>query len=59
MKHDIGYAEHSDTSSRNYHDDILSAKAAEIALDRDTPNYEKQDAKTVNAIVATKSRFGL
>jgi len=59
MKHDVAYAEHSDTSSRNYYDDILSAQAAEIALDQDTPAYEKQDAKTVNAIVATKSRFGL
>ena len=58
MKHDIGYAEHSDTS-RNYYDDILSAQAAEIALDQDTPAYGKQDAKTVNAIVATKSGFGL
>ena len=42
-----------------HYDDILSAQAAEIALDQDTPAYEKQDAKTVNAIVATKSRFGL
>ena len=34
MKHDVAYAEHSDTSSRNYYDDILSAQAAEIALDQ-------------------------
>jgi len=59
MKHDIAYAEHQDTRRRNHYDDILSSQAAEIALDSDTPEYEKQDARTVNAIVATKSRFGL
>ena len=30
-----------------------------IVLDVDTPEYEKKDAKLVNAIMAAKSRFGL
>lgn len=59
LKHDIAYATHADTPSRNYYDDVLSAEASKIALDDDTPKYEKKDAKTVNAIMATKSRFGL
>lgn len=59
MKHDIGYAAHKDTASRNYLDDILSAEASKIALVDETPGYEKQDAKMVNAIMASKSRFGL
>lgn len=59
MKHDIAYALHSDTPSRNYYDDVLSGAASNIALDDKTPNYEKQDAKTVNAVMAVKSRFGL
>jgi hypothetical protein len=59
LNHDIAYAMHNDTPSRNYYDDKLSAEASNIALDGDTPYYEKQDAKTVTAIMAAKSRFGL
>lgn len=60
LKHDIAYATHMhSTPSRNRSDDVLSAEASKIALDDDSPNYEKQDAKLVNAIMASKSRFGL
>jgi hypothetical protein len=48
-----------DTPTRNHFDDVLSAQASKITLDDNAPNYEKQDAKMVNAIMATKSRFGL
>lgn len=59
MKHDIAYSAHADTDTRNYFDDVLSAEASKIALDDNAPEYEKQDAKLVNAIMASKSRFGL
>ena len=56
--HDIAYANHTDTPARNHADDILAADASKIALS-DVPEYEKKDARTVAAIMATKSRFGL
>ena len=59
LSHDIAYATHKDTQSRNKSDDVLSARASQIVLDENTPEYEKKDAKLVNAIMAAKSRFGL
>jgi hypothetical protein len=59
LGHDIAYSKHKDTPTRNKYDDILSAGAAKIAVDERTPEYEKQDARLVNAIIAAKSRFGL
>jgi len=59
MSHDIAYSTHSDTQSRNKSDDVLAAQASQIVLDENTPDYEKKDAKLVNAIMAAKSRFGL
>lgn len=59
LSHDIAYATHKDTQSRNKSDDMLSARASQIVLDENTPEYEKKDAKLVNAIMAAKSRFGL
>jgi hypothetical protein len=59
LNHDIAYSIHSDTQSRNKSDDILAARASQIVLDENTPDYEKKDAKLVNAIMAAKSRFGL
>jgi hypothetical protein len=59
LNHDIVYATHKDTNSRNKSDDALAAQASQIVLDENTPEYEKKDAKLVNAIMAAKSRFGL
>jgi hypothetical protein len=59
LNHDIAYATYKDTPMRNKYDDILSAQAANISLDENTPEYEKKDARLVNAIIAAKSRFGL
>jgi hypothetical protein len=59
LNHDIAYSTYSDTQSRNKYDDILAARASQIVLDENTPDYEKKDAKLVNAIMAAKSRFGL
>jgi hypothetical protein len=38
---------------------VLAAQASQIVLDENTPEYEKKDAKLVNAIMAAKSKFGL
>ena len=59
LNHDIAYATHKDTHSRNKSDDVLAAQASQIVLDENTPEYEKRDAKLVNAIMAAKSKFGL
>ena len=59
LNHDIAYATHKDTNLRNKSDDVLAAQASQIVLDENTPEYEKRDAKLVNAIMAAKSRFGL
>ena len=50
---------HKDTDLRNKSDDVLAAQASQIVLDENTPEYEKKDAKLVNAIMAAKSKFGL
>ena len=57
--HDIAYATYADTKSRNVADDILAAEASKIALGPDVAEYEKKHARTVTAIMAAKSRFGL
>ena len=59
MQHDIAYSQNSDTKNRNFADDILAKVAIDIVNDPDEPAYERLQAKTVAAIMAAKSRFGL
>ena len=59
QQHDIAYATSSDVRNRNKADDILANKASQIVMESDTPDYEKQDARLVTGIIATKSRFGM
>ena len=59
LHHDLAYAESSDVKARNKADDVLASKAAQIVMDSNTPDYEKQDGRLVTGIIATKSRFGL
>ena len=59
QQHDIAYATSSDVRNRNKADDILANKASQIVMESDTPDYEKQDARLVTGIMATKSRFGM
>jgi transposase InsO family protein len=59
MQHDIAYSQNSDTKNRNAADDVLAKVATEIATDENEPEYERKQARTVAAIMATKSRFGL
>jgi len=59
LNHDVAYAAHKDTAARNVADDGLAAAAAKIAVSDDAPEYEKQNARTVAALMAAKSRFGL
>ena len=57
--HDVAYAAHKVTESRNHTDDVLAAAASKIALSDDVPEYEKKDARTVAAIMSAKSRLGM
>jgi len=57
--HDMAYAAHKDTTSRNHADDVLAAAASKIALSDDAPEYEKKDARTVAATMSAKSRLGM
>ena len=59
MRHDIAYSQNSDTKNRNVADDILAKDAIDIANNVNDPAYERQQARSVAAIMATKSRFGL
>jgi hypothetical protein len=59
MQHDIAYSQNSDTKNRNVADDILAKSAMDIVNDVNEPAYERQQARTVAAIMAGKSRFGL
>lgn len=59
MQHDIAYSQNSDTNNRNVADDILAKAAMDIVNDMNEPAYERQQARTVAAIMAAKSRFGL
>lgn len=58
LNHDVAYANHKDTAGRNVADDVLAAASSKIALS-DAPEWERKDAKTVTAIMAAKSRFGM
>ena len=58
-QHDIAYSQNSDTKNRNVADDILAKLAMDIANNVNEPAYERQQARTVAAVMATKSRFGL
>jgi hypothetical protein len=59
QQHDIAYATSSEVRGRNKADDVLANKASQIVMDSSTPDYEKQDARLVTGIIATKSRFGM
>ena len=59
LQHDIAYNQNSDTNNRNIADDILAKAAMDIANDVNAPAYERQQGRTVAAIMAAKSRFGL
>lgn len=59
LNHDVAYGVHSDTAGRNAADDVLAAAASNITLDDGVPEWEKQNARTVAAIMSAKSRFGL
>ena len=50
--HDVAYAAHKDTESRNHTDDVLAAAASKIALSDDAPEYEKKHTGTVAAIIS-------
>ena len=59
QQHDIAYATSSEVRGRNKADDVLANKASQIVMESDTPDYEKQDARLVTGIIATKSRLGM
>lgn len=58
-EHDIAYSKEKSTEARNKADDALAHIASAIAIDPKVSKYEKNDAKTVMAIMATKSRLGM
>lgn len=57
--HDIYYSKYKSTKDRNKADDILANIASKIALDENEPEYEREHAKIVTAIMAAKSKFGM
>ncbi len=59
QQHDIAYATSSEVNDRNKADDVLANKASHIVMESNIPDYEKQDARLVTGIMATKSRFGM
>ncbi len=59
QQHDIAYATSSEVKDRNIADDVLANKASHIVMESNIPDYEKQDARLVTGIMATKSRFGM
>ncbi len=59
QQHDIAYATSSEVKDRNKADDVLANKASQIVMESNTPDYEKQDARLVTGIIATKSRFAM
>jgi len=59
LNHDIAYETYTNTAERNHYDDVLSAEASKLALNENIPDYERKDARFVNAVIAAKSRFGL
>jgi hypothetical protein len=59
LRHDIAYSKYKDTAERNVADDILAKESMDIVNDPSIPEYEKNDARKVAAIMATKSKFGL
>lgn len=59
QQHDIAYATSSEVKDRNKADDVLANKASHIVMESNIPDYEKQDARLVTGIMATKSRFGM
>jgi hypothetical protein len=48
-----------DTAGRNRTDDVLAAASSNIVLFDALPEWERKNAKTVTAIMATKSRFSM
>ena len=59
LDHDMAYAKHTDTTGRNAAHDVLAAAASKIALSAGVPDGEKNDARTVAAIMEAKSRFSM
>jgi len=59
QQHDIAYATSSEVKDRNKADDVLANKASHIVMESNIPDYEKQDARLVTGVMATKSRFGM
>jgi len=57
--HDLAYKKGKNTKSRNIADDQLAQEAASIANNPNRPDYVRKDARTVTAVMATKSRFGM
>ena len=58
-KHDIAYSKYKKTKDRNVADDELAHEASKIVLDPNEPDYVRNDAKLVQAIMGAKSRFGM
>lgn len=58
-QHDLFYSKYKTTKARNHSDDVLASKASKIVLNTNTPEYERNDAKLVTAIMGAKSRFGM
>ena len=57
--HDIAYKGNKNTRTRNVADDILAQEAATIANNPNQADYVRKDARTVTAVMAAKSRFGM
>lgn len=57
--HDIAYTKFTDTTTRNKYDDILAARALQIASNPDTPAYLQKNARSVASVMATKAKFGM
>ena len=58
LNHDIAYDKNTDTKNRNIADNELAEEANRLANDINQPEYVRNDAKRVAALMSTKSWLG-
>ncbi len=58
LEHDIAYDKNKDTKKRNIADNDLAQEANRLVNDMNQPEYVRNDAKRVAALMSTKSWLG-
>jgi hypothetical protein len=59
LEHDNAYDKNTDTKNRNIADNELAEEANRLANDMNQPEYIRNDAKRVAALMSTKSWLGM